>query len=270
MMSRRATLVLIMITAALVLSSGVALAVTKQCKTFDSVTGSGVCYGTKERDKLLGTDGINYMYGKGAGDILKGFGGDDYLIGQGGSDKLFGASGLDRLYPGPGNDALDAGDGNDSYYFEANKWGKDRITDTDVSDNLTSTGNWVNFDDSLTTNLTINLNSDSGPLPEVKNAGGTSTVNWDGNAIMNAEAYSSGDDTIYGNGAANHLTAGNGGSDIIYAAEGDDFIEVNDGTGGDFVDCGENAGDNDTVKYDGPTQFSLGDSVTNCEVLDPR
>jgi Ca2+-binding RTX toxin-like protein len=248
---------------ALVLLSGVALAVTRQCKT-------GIeCYGTRESDTLKGTDGIDYMYGKGAGDTLKGFGGDDYLTGQGGSDKLFGASGLDRLYPGPGNDVLDAGDGNDSYYFEANKWGKDRITDTDVSDNLTSTGNWVSFDDGLTANLTITLNSDSGSLPEVRDASGTSTVNWGGNVIMNAEAYGSGDDTIYGNGAANHLT-GAGGTDTINAAEGDDFIEVNDGAGGDTVDCGENAGDNDTVKYDGPTMFALGDFVTNCEVLDPR
>ena len=259
---RRTTILLLTAMAALLLASGVALAVTRQCKT-------GVnCFGTKERDKLLGTDGINYMYGKGAGDTLKGFGEDDYLTGQGGSDKLLGASGLDRLYPGPGNDLLEAGDGNDSYYFEANKWGKDRITDTDVSDNSTSTGNWVSFDEGLTTNLTIKLVSDA-LSPEVRNASGTSTVNWGGNAIMNAEVYSSGDDTIYGNGAANHLT-GVGGNDAIYAAEGDDFIEVNDGAGGDFVDCGENAGDNDTVEYDGPTPTSLGDTVTNCEVPRPE
>jgi hypothetical protein len=41
------------------------------------------------------------------------------------------------------------------------------------------------------------------------------------------------------------------------------------------VDCGENAGDNDTVDYDtvdydGPTPTSLGDTVTNCEVLRPE
>jgi hypothetical protein len=37
-----------------------------------------------------------------------------------------------------------------------------------------------------------------------------------------------------------------------------------------FVDCGENAGDNDVVVYDGPTRFSIGDLVTDCEDARPR
>lgn len=213
--------------AALALSSGVALAVTRQCKT-------GVpCYGTKERDLMKGSAGNDSMYGKGSGDTLKGFGGSDILRGQGRSDRLFGGSGGDFLYPGPGNDASEGGgDAMDRYLFEAvdNKWGRDTITDTADSDNDPSTGNTVQFYD-LSTQLTIALVSD--PLsPEVKNASGKSTVNWSNNAIDRVYSESKGDDTIYGNSAANGLIT-RGGDDDVHAGAGNDYIDVRDNADGD-------------------------------------
>ncbi len=115
----------------------------------------------------------------------------------------------------------------------------------------------------ITDDLTINLVS-SEDRPEVTNASGTSTVNWSGDVVDKA-AGGWGDDTIYGNDAANYIYAGAVfvtavGDDTVFAGGGDDTIWVTDldeNTRGDRVDCGEG---NDTVRYD------RGDVVKNCEV----
>ena len=89
----------------------------------------------------------------------------------------------------------------------------------------------------------------------MKNASGTSTIDWDGDVIDNAYA-GSGNDTIMGNGAGNKT---NGGGD-------DDVIDVGDGAGGDNVGCGDG---NDTVYRDppDPANNDPGDTVSpNCEV----
>jgi len=74
----------------------------------------------------------------------------------------------------------------------------------------------------------------------------------------------SGDDQITGNFANNFINATSGEADTISAYVGDDFIRVNDGSGDDVVDCGENLipdTDNDTVLHD------TGDTIDpNCEV----
>lgn len=247
----RAILLLIVMAAALVLSSSVALAVTKHCKTDLN------CNGTKERDKLLGTDGSNFMYGKGSGDTLKGFGGSDILYGLGGSDKLFGGASNDLLYPGPGNDTSDGGEGEDYYIIEARNWGKDTINDPDTTNHL-------EFKD-LGTDLTINLVSDPN-RDEVSNAGGTKTVNtinWPNNVISYIRNDNNGTDTIEGNPAANVIFNGFGkGRDWVYAGGGNDYIDVRDGDPDDHVDCGGILfPDNDEVHYD------TGDVIdNNCEI----
>jgi hypothetical protein len=53
--------------AAPVISSGVALAVTKQCKT------DVPCSGANQHDKLPSTEAFNEMYALGRADTLKGF-----------------------------------------------------------------------------------------------------------------------------------------------------------------------------------------------------
>lgn len=89
---------------------------------------------------------------------------------------------------------LSGGDGED------NHWGKDRIVDVAMPDNDPFTGNELDFGqlEAGTTRLTIRLSS--GPGPEVRNASGTSTVNWDGDVI-----------------------------DIVWGGEGNDLITGNDG-----------------------------------------
>jgi hypothetical protein len=239
-MSRRA-MILLTVCVALTVSSGIALAATVHCKT------GRICSGTNQRDLMKGTNGFNEMHGKGRADTLKSFGAADNLYGEGGNDRLNG------------------GEGGDGYQFTSDNWGKDTITDTPISDTNTFTGNMVAFTLGVTTSLTINLVSDSGPLPEVKNADATSTVNWSGNVIDNVSNASTGNDTINGNPAANGILSKNG-SDNIFAGGGSDLIEVNDNAGGDSVDCGGTFinPDNDTVYFD------TGDTINaNCENLNP-
>lgn len=252
-MSRRTVYLLLIMCVALALSGAAAHAVTKRCKTFDSVTGSGVCYGTKERDKLLGTANPNEMFGKGSGDTLKGGGAVDGLHGQGGADRLSAGAGEDLLDPGPGNDAINGGAGADLYSFGPGNLGRDTVEDPDAVNRL-------HLDD-VATGLRVNLVAD--PLsPEIRAASGKSTVNWSGSVIRDVVNQNSGDDEIHGNAAPNEIESfAGGGDDVIFGGPGDDTINVADGDDGDFVDCGEG---NDTVVRDGPTTTSLGDRVIDC------
>ena len=263
-MKRRAILLLAAIGAALVLSSGLALAVTKQCKPAASA-----CNGTKEDDRLLGTAGVDNMFGLRGDDRLYGKEESDELFGGKGRDKLFGGPNnpdgfADKLDGGPGNDALSGGDGNnDIYYYFANSWGKDTITETAVSDTNPDTGNKINLQPAVTTPVTINLVSDSGPAPEMRNGDGSSTVNWSGNVIDRVESYATSTITINGNPAANNIRSQNGTPvSTVSSGGGSDIVAVVDFAPGDTVDCGGTIlADNDTVFYD------TGDTVTNCENL---
>lgn len=222
------------------LASGAALAInTIHCK----IEGPP-CRGTNERDRLLGNERSNRMFGRGGGDILRGYGDWDDLHGERGNDRLYG------------------GEAGDHYFFSSNNWGKDTIADTLMPPDPFRIGdnNWVRFYRDVTTSLTINLVSDSGSIPEVTNAAGTSTINWSGNVIDNVSNRSPGNDSIVGNSVTNWIIS-SGGNDTISTGGGDDFIEVQDGAAGDSVDCGEDAGDDDAVFYD------TGDTLTNCETL---
>jgi hypothetical protein len=121
---RRAILLLTVMAAALVLGSGIALAVNK--------------VGTQDRDFLKGTGGADNLVGRGdddrifslaAKDILIGGTGKDLLWGgsirssqrtvgvdytsSGGEKKLFGGSGNDVLWGGRGSDIIWGNEGND-------------------------------------------------------------------------------------------------------------------------------------------------------------
>ena len=95
---RRAILLLAVMTATLVVASGVALAVTK--------------IGTDGPDILRGTKGADNLLGKGGSDTLTGLGGKDNLLGGKGKDLMFGGyrdaigRGDDNLVGGSGNDAV--------------------------------------------------------------------------------------------------------------------------------------------------------------------
>jgi Ca2+-binding RTX toxin-like protein len=225
-MKGRALLVLVMVVAALTLSSGVALAATITCQ-------AGVdCVGTLGADTLEGTAGNDHIYGGGGGDTLKGFNAFDELYGQRGSDRLFGGPTKDGLYGGPGNDELNGGADYDAYRFHTNSWGKDTISDN------TSAGSTLFFgvagDEEVTDELSITLYPGTGP--EVKNAGGTSTIDWGSDTLIKNVYSGNGDDTITGNLLNNAITGGKG-TDTISSGPGNDDIDVADGEV-DYVNCG--------------------------------
>src|SRR5215204_1431630 len=121
---RRVILLLMVMSAALVLASGLALAVNK--------------VGTQGRDFLKGTDGADHLVGKGENDRIFSLAGKDNLIGgpgrdwvwgggirsshrtvgvdytsSGGEKKLIGGTGNDVLWGGKGSDNILGGGGND-------------------------------------------------------------------------------------------------------------------------------------------------------------
>ncbi len=94
---RRTVLLLTVMTACLVIASGVALAVTK--------------IGTDGPDRLRGTNGADTLIGKDGNDILLALAGNDTLRGGDGKDILYGGS---LAEPSGGNKTMGGGDGNDA------------------------------------------------------------------------------------------------------------------------------------------------------------
>lgn len=103
---RRTTLLLVVIGALLVISSGLALAALSGDKT-----------GTDGPDTLVGDTGTNRFAGGGSADTLKGRDGDDELFGDfGGKENLIGGPGDDFLNAADqrANDRLDPGEGDET------------------------------------------------------------------------------------------------------------------------------------------------------------
>jgi RTX calcium-binding nonapeptide repeat (4 copies) len=97
---RHVVLVLAAMALALLLASGVALAVNK--------------IGTNGPDRLRGTNGEDNLLGRRGNDILIGLGGSDNLLGGPGKDIVLGSRGGDaKLLGGSGNDGIIAGQGSD-------------------------------------------------------------------------------------------------------------------------------------------------------------
>jgi hypothetical protein len=151
-MGMRKTVVLLASMAlALVVASGLALAVTKDCSP-----GPTACNGTGDDDVLRGTDGANRIFGFGGDDKLLGYRGRDELDGGGNADELHGGAGDDDLFGdwgygdelyGGGNDdtlrgyygedTLDGGRGND-VFDESRDIHHDRFYGREGHDDITS------------------------------------------------------------------------------------------------------------------------------------
>jgi Ca2+-binding RTX toxin-like protein len=112
---RRATLVLAVVAAMLIVASGVAVARTITCD-------GGRCDGTNNKDTMYGSARHDAMFGYRGGDLMRGDGGRDFVNGDGGRDRLSGGQKDDTVNGGddddvvvgnPGNDQLNAGNGDD-------------------------------------------------------------------------------------------------------------------------------------------------------------
>ena len=219
------------------------------------------CVGTDRPDLIEGTGGIDAIYGRDKGDTLKGFGDTDALLGQRGEDTLIGGPGQDLLIGGPDDDRLRGEEALDIYYFERPDWGQDTIAEASPLRNVLLLPDGDDFDGPVATNL----ESDSGPLPEVSYPGGASTVSWKGDAIT-IVIGSTGDDTITGSGAADKIFDGEGREtdlDTVSGAGGNDLLDVQDGAADDKVECGEG---HDTVYFDQELEMVAPDE---CEEQNP-
>jgi Ca2+-binding RTX toxin-like protein len=111
---RRAVLLLAAMALALVVASGVALAVTKI-----GTDGPDILQGTNKADSLLGKGGNDGLFGKGGSDNLLGEEGKDWVLGGnerrvlGGDKNLAGGPGNDGVIAGRGSDNASGGEGND-------------------------------------------------------------------------------------------------------------------------------------------------------------
>jgi Ca2+-binding RTX toxin-like protein len=108
---RRTVLLLASTALAILLISGAAYAITKDC-----TAGADYCIGTNNSDTLNGSDVRDKIHGLDGNDTLLGNGGDDGLVGGKGNDLIRGGEGSDGVGSnnGPGADKIYAEGGDDS------------------------------------------------------------------------------------------------------------------------------------------------------------
>jgi Ca2+-binding RTX toxin-like protein len=190
--------------------------------TVDGAGGNDWIDGGANHDWLRGGDGDDTLFGGGGSNsnALEGGNGNDRLEagpgggsmhGDDGNDLLLGNASWDTLDGGAGIDTMEGGAGPDTYYVTAG----DAITDSGTDrDQVYSDASWV-------------------LAPEFENLHliGTAAINGQGNSL---------DNYIAGNDAANRINPGTG-SDRIYAAGGNDTIDLppGDGAWADEVDGGD-------------------------------
>jgi Ca2+-binding RTX toxin-like protein len=172
------------------------------------------------------TDGTNTI--DWSGNII-----ENVLSGSG-ADVIIGSSTANLIIGGQGNDTLNGEAGNDTYIF-ADNWGVDALSD--------SAGNDAVYLSTVTTNLTIDLDTSGTEITD-----GTNSINWSGTAIEHVAA-GSGDDSITGNASDNQLSAG-GGNDTLDGESGNDTYLFTSNWGSDTLS--DSVG-TDTVDFTGNT-----------------
>lgn len=140
--------------------------------------------------------------------------GNDTVNGTSDANVINAGAGNDAIWGAMGNDTLNGNTGNDRYVYNG-AWGNDSILDADGVDLM----------DFRTSALNVTMNLAAGTGDEVTD--GTSTINWSGNIIENAQG-GSGNDSITGNSDANSLV-GNAGDDTITGGAGNDITDGGSG-----------------------------------------
>ena len=114
-MTRKTSAILAVLTLALLLTGGTAMAALIRCK-------GGVCRGTEQADDMRGTACADQIFSLGGNDqiVLKtgndranGGQGNDLIFGESGNDRIDGGSGVDRITGGDDADIIGGGTGND-------------------------------------------------------------------------------------------------------------------------------------------------------------
>ena len=103
---RRLFLLTAVVTAALMVAGGTALAATLACN-------GGRCMGSNGPDTMFGSPGRDAIFSLKGGDLVRGDSGSDLINGDGGDDKLLGGRGDDEVYGSDGGDIVAGNPGND-------------------------------------------------------------------------------------------------------------------------------------------------------------
>ncbi len=174
--------------------------------------------GTDGNDYLVGDEFDNKICGLEGNDTILGLEGNDKLFGNNGEDKLFGSAGDDTLGGGAGADRLDGGSGRDSVVYGHSGAAVTVNLDTGVNTGGQAEGDTIirveqvygsAFDDSITGNSAANLLS-----------------GLDGNDTLDGGL---GNDVLDGGNGADVLIGGDGTDTASYATS--DAVDVNLFTG---------------------------------------
>jgi Ca2+-binding RTX toxin-like protein len=101
----RTVLVLVTVSVALMLGTGVALAAA-----ISGTQGNDTLRGTRQADQIYGLNGNDTLSGRARADDLYGGAGNDTLNGGSGNDDIYGGSGQDDLFGGPDADFINSAD----------------------------------------------------------------------------------------------------------------------------------------------------------------
>ena len=153
--------------------------------------------------------------------------GNDVLTGNANANRLEGRAGNDSLTGGAGNDQLLGGSGDDAYLFAA-ATAAETDTLTELANEGTDRLDFATL--TATTNVTVNLNSDSALATHANRTILTAAVGQAAN-FENA-AGGAGNDSLIGNSASNRLDGGAGldtlngtlGNDTLIGGSGNDAL----------------------------------------------
>ena len=179
---------------------------------------SDVIFGSKNREKIRGYDGNDFILSRNDDDTVEGGAGRDLILGNLGDDYLLGEEGRDTIDGGRGNDIIDGGRRNDQVLGGR---GND-IIDGGRGNDIIDGGRGNDQVLGGIGNDTVRGNNGQDDI-----IGGRGNDIIDGGAGADLILGESGDDII----------DGGAGADIILGESGDDIIDG--GTGADIIDAGE-------------------------------
>jgi hemolysin type calcium-binding protein len=270
---RRATLLLTLISAPVVLAAGMALAAVLTCPT-----GPGdECRFTLENRQLtlstdpdegiariglrivrLDTKGADEITGTQGADAIYAFAGNDSVQGNLGDDFIKGASGADTMYGGNGNDKSGGSTGNDIFYGGA---GNDRVSGGEGEDEIHGgLGDDIDLDGDARIDKIygedgndLELDGDAGNDVLYGGAGNDGGPPTSENIQRHGLRGEGDENLVHGNEGADTINAQwaadrGGAPERIFGDEGDDTIAAADGVK-DVIDCGSDPDglDQDTV-----------------------
>jgi len=227
----------------------------------DTINGGGY---SNEGDTLFGDAGNDSISGDAGNDTLYGGADDDILVGGTNDDSIYGGTGNDKIVVGDnhGTDVIEGGE-------DASGLNNDILDLNDLSTtggtNVTLTGNEAgtyDFNNAAATGTfteieTFDLTDSADTFDGAAATTNTTVLAGAGNDTITT---GSGDDSIIA-GAGDDLIDGGAGDDSIDGGTGNDTFAIAETSGADTIGGGENAGDTDTLFFQGAT-FGAGANVT--------